>query len=132
MNETGQRSIEKEIEINVKMRFIGYYMSDDQFMRTETIFPEKAEALAELLRTTFDTILENRYVDEEMRKVLYGNTVFILKGENGWLYGYYPKYNVARITGVHYVKPNVTPIPDNYKCWFYPGERFHLYKPKEQ
>ena len=27
------------------MRFIGYYMSDDQFMRTEDVFPEKAEKL---------------------------------------------------------------------------------------
>lgn len=52
--------IEGNIDINVKMRFIGYYMSDDQFMRTEAVFPEEAEKLAELLRTTFDTILENR------------------------------------------------------------------------
>lgn len=41
--------MEKEIEINIKMRLIGYYMSDDQFMRTEQIFPEKAEELAALL-----------------------------------------------------------------------------------
>lgn len=119
------------IDINVKMRIIGYYMSDDQFMRTEAVFPEKAEELATLLRTTFNTILENRYVDDEMRAVFIGNTVFILKGENGWLYGYYPKYNVARLTNVHYVKPDVTPMPNMYKRWFYPGERFHLYKLKE-
>lgn len=115
------------VVIDVKMRFIGYYMSDDQFMRTEAVFPEKAEKLAELLRTTFETILENRYVDDEMRAVLDGNTVFILKGENGWLYGYYPKYNVARLTNVRYIKPDVTPMPNKYKRWFYPGERFHLY-----
>ncbi len=119
------------IEINVKMRFVGYYMSEDQFMRTEAIFPEKAEKLAALLRTTFDTILENRYVDDKMREVFNGNTVFILRGENGWLYGYYPKYNVARLTNVRYVKPDVTPVPNHYKGWFYPGERFHLYKPAE-
>ena len=115
------------VVIDVKMRFIGYYMSDDQFMRTEAVFPEKAEKLAELLRTTFETILENRYVDDEMRAVLDGNTVFILKGENGWLYGYYPKYNVARLTNFRYIKPDVTPMPNKYKRWFYPGERFHLY-----
>ena len=119
------------IKIDVKMRLIGYYMSDDQFMRTEAVFPEKAEKLAELLRTTFDTILENRYVDDEMRAVFNGNTVFILKGENGWLYGYYPKYNVARLTNVRYIKPDVTPMPNRYKRWFIPGERFHLYKPEE-
>lgn len=113
------------------MRLIGYYMSDDQFMRTEAVFPEEAEKLAELLRTTFDTILENRYVDDEMRAVFNGNTVFILKGENGKLYGYYPKYNIARLTNVHYVKPDVTPMPNCYKRWFYPGQRFHLYKPEE-
>ena len=123
--------MEKEIEINIKMRLIGYYMSDDQFMRTEAVFPEKAEELADLLRTTFDTILENRFVDDEMKAVFNGNTVFILKGENGRLYGYYPKYNIARLTNVHYVKPDVTPMPNMYKRWFCPGERFHLYKPKE-
>ena len=117
----------KEVDIDVKMRIIGYYMSDDQFMRTEAIFPEKAEKLAELLRTTFDTILENRYVNDEMRAVFNGNTVFILKGENGWLYGYYPKYNVARLTNVHYVKPDVTPMPNMYKRWFNPGEQYHFY-----
>jgi hypothetical protein len=84
------------IDINVKMRLIGYYMSDDQFMRTEAVFPEKAEKLAELLRTTFDTILENRYVDDDMRAVFNGNTVFILKGENDRLYGYYPKYKPSK------------------------------------
>lgn len=115
------------IEINVKMRLIGYYMSDDQFMRTEAVFPEKAEKLAELLRTTFDTILENKYVDDEMRSVFNGNTVFVLKGEIGRLYGYYPRYNVARLTNVHYVKPDVTPMPNRYKRWFIPGERFQLY-----
>lgn len=119
------------LKIDVKMRLIGYYMSDDQFMRTETVFPEEAEKLAELLHITFESILENRYVDEEMRAVFNGNTVFILKGDNGKLYGYYPKYNVARLTNVHYVKPDVTPMPNHYKCWFYPGERFHLYKPEE-
>jgi len=119
--------MERDIDIKIKMRFIGYYMSDDQFMRTEAVFPEKAEKLAELLRTTFETILENRYVDDEMRAVFNGNTVFILKGENGKLYGYYPKYNIARLTNVHYVKPDVTPMPNHYKRWFYPGERFHIY-----
>ena len=119
-----------DININVKMRLIGYYMSDDQFMRTEAVFPEEAEKLAELLQITFDTILENRYVDDDMRAVFNGNTVFILKGENGRLYGYYPKYNIARLTNVHYVKPDVTPMPNHYKRWFYPGQRFHLYKPE--
>lgn len=120
-----------DIEIGIKMRFIVFYMSDDQFMRTEAVFPEKAEKLAALLRTTFDTILENRYVDDEMRAVFNGNTVFILKGENRKIYGYYPKYNVARLTNVHYVKPVVIPMPYMYKRWFYPGERFHLYKHEE-
>ena len=116
--------MERDIDIKIKMRFIGYYMSDDQFMRTEAVFPEKAEKLAELLQITFDTILENRYVDDEMRAVFNGNTVFILKGENGKLYGYYPKYNIARLTNVHYVKPDVTPMPNRYKRWFYPVSDF--------
>ncbi len=115
-----------DIIINIKMRFIGYYMKENQFMRTEEIFPEKAEELANLLKITFETILENRYVDEKMRKVFNGNTVLIMKGEDGRLYGYYPKYNIARITRVRYMKPDVTPMPFTYKRWFHPGERFHL------
>ena len=122
---------ENDINLNIKMRFIGYYMSEGQFMRTEEVFPEKAEVLAKALRITFDTMLENRYVDEEMRTVLNDNTVFILKGEDGRLYGFYPKYNIARITNVRYMKPNVNPMPSIYKRWFIPGERFHLYRPLE-
>ena len=121
----------KDIDINVKMRFIGYYMSEDQFMRSEEVLPEKAEKLANLLKSTFETILENRYVDDNMRAVLNGNTVFILKGENGWLYGYYPKYNIARIYNVRYDKTAVTPMQNSFKRWFYPGDRFHLYRPKQ-
>ena len=58
MYENKIKDVEKVIEIKVKMRFIGYYMSNDQFMRTEAVFPEKAEKLAELLRITFDTIMK--------------------------------------------------------------------------
>lgn len=59
-----------------------------------------------------------------MVQVFIGNTVFILKGEDGRLYGYYPKYDVARLTKVKYAKGIVTPMPTIYKRWFYPGNRF--------
>ena len=121
----------EDINLHIKMKLIGYYMSDDQFMRTEEIFPKEAEELAVLFQKTFDSIPHNKMIDDEMRKVFDGNTVFILKGEDGRLYGYYPKYNIARITRVHYVKPRVTPVPDNYKRWFYPGENFKIYVPKQ-
>lgn len=110
------------------MRFIGYYMKDDQFMRTETVFPVQAEELANLLKKSFESFLCSNIVDDDMKKVLEGNTVFILKGEDGRLYGYYPKYNIARLTGVHYVKPEVNPMPMMYKRWFCPGDPFKLYK----
>ena len=122
---------EQKIDITIKMRFIGYYMSDDQFMRTESVYVEKAEELALLLQKTFNSLLQNRFMDEEMRKVLEGNTVFILKGEDKHLYGYYPKYNVARITNVRYIKTDVTPMPLAYKRWFVPGERLKLITPRE-
>lgn len=114
----------EDINLHIKMRFIGYYMSEDQFMRSESIFPEQAEELASLFQKTFETISNNRFIDSSMKQVFEGNTVFILKGEDGRLYGYYPRYNVARITGVQYKKPNVTPMPEQYKRWFYPGDRF--------
>lgn len=117
---------EKKIDIHIKMRLIGYYMSEDQFMRTESIFPEEAEELSSLFEVSFNSLLHNRYVDDDMQTVLNGNTVFILKGEDGHLYGYYPSYNVARVTGVHYAKGVVTPMPQKYKKWFIPGERIKL------
>ena len=122
----------QEINITVKMRFIGYYMSDDQFMRTESIFANEAEELALLLQKTFNSLLQNRFVNEEMRNVLEGNTVFILKGEDKRLYGYYPRYNIARITGVYYNKEAVTPMALEYKRWFVPGERLKIITPREE
>lgn len=110
------------------MRLIGYYMSEDQFMRTESIFPEDAEELASLFEVSFNSLLHNKYVDDDMKAVLNGNTVFILKGENGHLYGYYPRYNVARVTKVQYAKGVVTPMPQKYKRWFMPGENIKLKK----
>ena len=50
---------EEDINLHIKMKLIGYYQSEDQFMRTEKIFPEKAEELANLLQKTFDTISHN-------------------------------------------------------------------------
>lgn len=121
----------EEANFSIKMRFIGYYMSEDQFMRTEEIFPEEAEKLSLLLRKTYESFIRNKYVDNKMLEVLNGNTVFILKGENGHLYGYYPKYNIARITNVRYVKPNVSPMPYKYKKWFYPGDRLFFNRTEE-
>ena len=121
----------EKIDLSIKMRLIGYYMSDDQFMRSEAVFPKEAEALAELFKESFNSLTTNRYIDEEMRTVLAGNTVFILKGENGHLYGYYPKFNIARITQVCYVKNAVTPINPKYKRWFVPGDRIRLYRDLE-
>ena len=120
---------EEDINLHIKMKLIGYYQSEDQFMRTERIFPEKAEELASLLQKSFDSVSHNRRISDEMKQVFKDNTVFILKGEDGRLYGYYPKYNVARITAVHYAKGIVTPMPDNYKRWFYPGDYLKIYNP---
>lgn len=125
-------SNEKKIDIHIKMRLIGYYMSEDQFMRTENIFPEEAEELASLFEVSFNSLLHNKYVDDDMQTVLNGNTVFILKGEDGHLYGYYPRYNVARITGVHHAKGVVTPMPQKYKRWFMPREKTKLKNDKVQ
>lgn len=119
----------EDITLHIRMKLIGYYRSEDQFMRTEKIFPEEAEELAMLLHKSFATIPNNKLIDDEMKQVFNDNTVFILKGEDGRLYGYYPRYNVARITAVHYVKGKVIPMPDNYKRWFYPGEVLRIYKP---
>lgn len=46
----------EDINLHIKMKFIGYYMSDEQFMRTEETFPKEAEELAMLFQKTFDSI----------------------------------------------------------------------------
>ena len=117
-----------DITLRIRMKLIGFYRSKEQFMRTEKIFPEEAEELAKLLQKTFASIHNNKFIDDEMKQVFNDNTVFILKGEDGRLYGYYPRYNIARLTGVHYVKPDVNQMPEKYKRWFYPGDHFRIYK----
>ena len=117
-----------EITLHIRMKLIGYYRSEDQFMRTEKIFPEEAEELAKKKKKTFASILNNKLIDDEMKQVFNDNIVLILKGEDGRLYGYYPRYNIARLTGVHYVKPDVNQMPEKYKRWFYPGDNFKIFK----
>lgn len=117
--------------IHVNMRLIGYYMSEDQFMRTESILPEEAEQLAALLDVSYQSLLNNRFADDAIRSILKGNTVLILKGENNNLYGYYPRYKIARITKVRYSKDVVVPFPLKYKRWFLPGEKIRLIHTEE-
>ena len=114
--------METGIEINVKMRLIGYYMSDDQFMRTETVFPEKAEELAALMKITYDSIVESNLITDEIRKIFTSNTVFVFRTEDGRLNAYQPKYNIARLTKVN-IRHSAS-LPQKYRKWFYPGEDY--------
>lgn len=110
------------MDFNFKMRLIGFYNKIGQNMVPEALFVEDAETLAPLFSKSFDSLISNPGVDDVFKSVIKGNSVFILKGENGKLYAYYPSKNIARISKVRYNKQDVTVVPLTYKGWFIPGD----------
>lgn len=116
------------LDFNIKMRLIGYYNKPNQNMNEETVRVDEAQKLAQLLGATFLQLVRNDDVDAVFKSVLKGNTVFILKGEDGNLYAYYPYRKMARLTDVRYVKRDVTPVPLKYKAWFVPGQEIAVWK----
>lgn len=115
-------------DFNIKMRLIGYYNKPNQNMNEETVRVDEAQKLAQLLGATFLQLVRNDDVDAVFKSVLRGNTVFILKGEDGNLYAYYPYRKIARLTDVRYVRRDVTPVPLKYKAWFVPGSEIAVWK----
>lgn len=119
------------MEFNFKMRLIGYYNKPNQNMREEQEQVEDALLLAKLLERSFSFLQEDVQDQPLFLSILKGNTVFILKGEDGKLYAYYPYKKIARITKVKYVKADVTPMPFEYKAWFVPGQEISVHKKSE-
>lgn len=116
------------MDFDMKMRLIGYYNKPNQNMNEEAIWVDDAQKLAQLLGATFSQLVRNDNVDAVFKSVLKGNTVFILKGEDGNLYAYYPYKKMARLTDVRYVKRDVTPVPLKYKTWFVPGQEIVVWR----
>lgn len=115
-----------------KMRLIGYYNKPNQSMREEATEIDKAQALATLLKTSFNSLVNDENVDAVFKSVLKGNTVFILKDEKANLIAYYPYRDIARVTDVIYDKKHITPVPLKYKNWFLPGESISVGKDKKK
>lgn len=119
------------LDFDIKMRLIGYYNKPNQSMNEETVRADEAQKLAQLLGATFSQFVRNDDVDAVFKSVLKGNTIFILKGEDGNLYAYYPYKKMARLTDVRYVKRDVTPVPLKYKAWFVPGQEIVVWRERK-
>lgn len=113
---------------NYKMRLIGFYNKPNQSMKEETEKTDQAQALATLLKVSFNSLMNDENVDAVFKSVLKGNTVFVLKDENANLIAYYPHRNIVRVTDVIYNKKNITLVPLMYKNWFLPGESIYVGK----
>lgn len=109
------------MKFDSKLRLIGFYNRPNQNMRPEESFVEEAKTLASLLCISFSSLLTNEDTDSFFKEILTGNTVFILKNEDDWLFAYYPKKQIARISNVVFNKRNINSIPLKYKSWFIPG-----------
>lgn len=109
------------MNFNAKLRLIGFYNKPNQDMMPEDCFVKEAETMAALLYTSFSSLLDNKDTDSFFREILTGNTVFILKNEDNWLFAYYPKKQIARISNVIFNKKHINSIPLKYKSWFVPG-----------
>lgn len=117
---------------NLTMKLLGYYSSENQFMKPETRFPDEVVQLATLFKKTFDetftedmlsTIKEKQFVED-----FNGNTVFILRDWDGDLYAYYPREGTARISGVNYRKNTITFVPRYMGAWFTLGSKIEFIK----
>jgi hypothetical protein len=97
-------------------------------MKEETEKTDQAQALATLLKVSFNSLMNDENVDAVFKSVLKGNTVFVLKDENANLIAYYPHRNIVRVTDVIYNKKNITLVPLMYKNWFLPGESIYVGK----
>lgn len=114
------------MKFDFEMRLIGYYNKPKQDMKPEEEKIGDAQTLAELLGKTFKKLAFSANNDSVFLSILKGNTVFILKDKDGYLYAYYPYKQIARLTNVKYVKGDVNPIPLKYKDWFIPGRELSL------
>lgn len=70
-----------------KIRLLGYYSSPNQKMNPETEKIEEANALAPLLESSIESLLNNPGTDSELKKTLSIPSVFVFKDETGGLYG---------------------------------------------
>lgn len=109
-----------------KIRLIGYYTGINTKMKPEQEYVEEANSLAPLLLKSLSSLETNEDVDNEFKKIITGNTVFIFKDEKGNLYGFYTTEGIARISHVSYVKNVVSQVSLRYKQWFIPGEPIRL------
>ncbi len=111
---------------NTKFRLLGYYNFPNQVMNPETERTEEAQELAPLLELSIQSLYDNPYTDDDLRKVIITPAVFVFKSEEDNLYAFYTKDKTARITGVVYNRKDITQVPLKYKAWFYPGQPIDL------
>lgn len=106
------------------LRLLGYYNGPDQKLNPEIEQIEFANALGKLLSVTFSSINDPND-DPDFASAL-ETGVFLLRDKESHLYAFWPKEQIARITGVIFNREALTILPLEYKYWFVPGEEMTI------
>ena len=110
---------------NIKLRLLGYY-THPWGMNAESERIEDANELAPLLEKSLQSLCQNNDVDDDIKKIIQDETVFVFKDENDNLCAYYTKDKSARVTRVRFNHKDIVQVPLKYKAWFYPGQCINL------
>lgn len=119
---------------NLKLRLIGFYDEEGQYLNEEQKYPEQASMLARLLEKSFSYLEVISQTNEDIASVIAGyknKAVFILRDEKFSLYAYWPYKKNVRLTNVFYNQSSIHQVPYVLKNWFFPGESFIINKKKE-
>lgn len=113
------------MNLNIKLKLIGYYSNENQNMQPEKRFIEEAKQLNDLLEQSFQLTFANHSESNELNDdfiaSLSRNSVYILKDTDKNLYAWFKQKQIARISHVVYDK-TIKPIPVAYQSWFLLGE----------
>lgn len=105
------------------LKLLGYYKISTSFVDIEIQYPNEASLLANLLRSSFDSIDCIKSVSSEFREILL-NSKLIFKNSHGHLFSYIYSKNIVNISNVHFVKSKILRFNKEYQSYFVPGEPF--------
>lgn len=112
------------IEFKFKIQLIGYYWSNNQFIKPENKYISDADMLRTLLNKTFSEQVINNISDTQFINAFRTNGVFIFQDKNNRYYAFSPSLNIARISNIIYNPSEIKQVPKYMKTWFIPGDYF--------
>jgi len=121
-NRVNSEFVNGQLSDTFELCFLGVYNHKNQNMKPEDVYVEAADRLSMILEKSFKCI---KKLDEKLNiKQLYSNGVWIFKDKKSYLYAYFPKNGIVRITNVIYSKRNITTLPNLSQHWFNAGDDF--------